>query len=537
MPSPPSSVIVLDDSSDEDATTAASGRRSAPLVVGSSDESDSGRPSQPKKPRVASPKFSFTAAPTARKGLNYGSVSSDEEPSDSQDHASDVSDPPVPRGKKKKAPQKRRKGSAGQSSATTDSDDYTHEEGTQLNFAESDGRMFSDVMSFSELQAQQRELERLQAKAHRASKSVPHKTARRATTAGAKRKASDAGSTTLSSPHSGNKSSVMKKTTSPSPFDFDFPGSDEESSSLSSSSSIQDNRTTLSSSRAKPMSLKDVVAQERELARLRNETAKKANKVAPPKKKSALKQAASNPSIWKTSTSKSATTNPAIPKSSFSLAGDQKDDKFIDATEWSSSHSGGGDDDDIDEYKPKSSSLPERMVADSFSESEDERISDVEYSPVDTKNIAKASAHHRSQHTSEQYGKIKNAANGKKATGPKNSSKSKVKKNNNKAGPSSAKSETHNSLPAQASAFTDKLTRPRNSRDTVMHSTVWRNVCFDSAPPNLLSLDSTVSLPFNSECDRPLLAYGALRNSLFASLPYLRINTPYHCFTQIKTAT
>lgn len=323
MPSPPSSVIVLDDSSDEEATAEASGRRSAPLLVSSSDESDTGQPSQPKKARVASPKFTFAAEPAARKGLSYQSASSEEEPSDTQEDESDASESSAPRGKQKKkmtASQKKKKNSAGQSSATTDSDDYTQEEQTQLKFAGNDGRMYSDAMSFSELQAQQREFEILQAIAHRASKSAPHNTARRTTTAGTKRKASDAVAATHSSPHSRSKSVVMKKTASPSPFDFDFPGSDEESSSSSSSSSVQED------TRAKSMSLKDVVAQERELARLRKENGKKTGQTAPPKKKPAAKQPvskpASKPSASKPAASKPAAKQPvpkpAAPKSSVS---------------------------------------------------------------------------------------------------------------------------------------------------------------------------------------------------------------------------
>ncbi|KAE8980411.1 hypothetical protein PF011_g22450 [Phytophthora fragariae] len=480
MPSPPSSVIVLDDSSDEEAAVGASGRRSAPLLVSSSDDSDTGRPSQPKKPRVASPKFSFSAAPTVRKGLSSESASSEEEPSDSQEDESDVSEASAPRGKKKqkKATQKKKTEiSAAQSSATTDSDNYTHKEPTQLKFAASDGRMYSDAMSFSELQAQQREFERLQAKAHRASKSVPHNTARRTTTAGTKRKTSDAVAATFSS--------VMKKSTSPSPFDFDFPGSDDESSASSSSptsSAQEDKRAAPSSARAKHMSLKDIVAQERELARLRNKNAKKTSQTAPPKKKPAA-------------------SNSSVPKPSFSFFGSQKSDNIIDATEWSSSEPSGDEDDDI-EFKPKSSSQPAPFANDSFSESDDENLSEEEYAPTETKHRGKSPAPHVSQHA-----KSAKVTKGKKTNAPKNSSKSKTKTRKSKARSSSSKSESHASLPAPAGVFSDKLARPRTARDTVMHSTVWRNVCFDAAPPNLLPLDSSVTLPFHSGSDRPLLTY------------------------------
>uniref|UniRef100_H3HB97 SET domain-containing protein n=1 Tax=Phytophthora ramorum TaxID=164328 RepID=H3HB97_PHYRM len=337
MPSPPSSVIFLDDSSDED--TAASGRRSAPLLVSSSDESDVGGPSQAKKPRVESSKISFAAEPTARKGLSYGSGSEEErgEPSDDE---IDTSEQSLPRVTKKKV-------------ATTKSS-VGH-----------DGRMYSDAMSFSELQAQQREFERLRAKAHRVPKAAPHNAARRTSTAGAKRKASDAVAASHSSPHSRNKSSVMKKTTSPSPFDFDFPGSSDDSSS--SSSSPDENRAVvLGSARAKQMSLKDVVAQE-----------------------------------------------------------------------------------------PKSK-----------------------------------------------------------------------RKGKNNSRSSSAKSAAQPPPPVQIQIVSDTLDHRRNATDTVMHATVWRNVFFDTAPPNLLPLDSEIASPFNSEFDRPLLTYGVRANVRVEDDPIMRYK-PY----------
>ncbi|GMF65637.1 unnamed protein product [Phytophthora lilii] len=483
--SPPSSVIVVDDSSDED-TAAASGRRSAPLLVSSSDESDGGRPSLPKKPRVTPPQFSFTAAPTARKGLTYGDNSGSddvEEPSDAQEDDSDTSEPSQPLGKKKATVKKvvKRKGFA-----TTDSNDDTVEE-TQLKFADKNGRMYADAMSFSELQAQQRELERLRAKAHRITKAVPHTTARRA---GTKRKASDALPATHNSPHALTKSPALKKTTSPSPFDFDFPGSSEESSSSLSSTSPTpaESRASLSSARAKPMSLKDVVAQERELARLRKENTKKGNQAEPIKKK------------------KKPTPKPSAAKSSFSSFGEQNNGNIIDGTEWSSSgpDSDGGDDDTAGEYDAKASFQSEPLLEEPRSESDDEKDSDEEYKPSKPKQHPKSPA--QSASTSVTNAKVKGNT-GKKSIGPKQNAKSKKKKSTSKARPSSAKTGMHAPLPEEAAIVSDTLPHQRNASDTVMHTTLWRNVCLDSAPSNLLALDSNVALPFYLEADQPLLTY------------------------------
>ncbi|KAL4138859.1 hypothetical protein PRIC2_002362 [Phytophthora ramorum] len=476
MPSPPSSVIFLDDSSDED--TAASGRRSAPLLVSSSDESDVGGPSQAKKPRVESSKISFAAEPTARKGLSYGSGSEEErgEPSDDE---IDTSEQSLPRVTKKKVATT--KSSVGQYSATTDSEEDTVEETTQLRFADSDGRMYSDAMSFSELQAQQREFERLRAKAHRVPKAAPHNAARRTSTAGAKRKASDAVAASHSSPHSRNKSSVMKKTTSPSPFDFDFPGSSDDSSS--SSSSPDENRAVvLGSARAKQMSLKDVVAQERELARLRKKSAKKNATAAPPKKKK----------------------KKAEPKQHQFSFGARSNDNVVDGTEWSSCEpSDNGEDDDIEKYKPEASFEPEPLLNESSSESE--KNSDDEYMPSRPKQQAKSPAQPAATASCQKV-KSENSSKGKKPTQSNKPAKSKRKGKNNSRS-SSAKSAAQPPPPVQIQIVSDTLDHRRNATDTVMHATVWRNVFFDTAPPNLLPLDSEIASPFNSEFDRPLLTY------------------------------
>ncbi|KAF1785156.1 CXC domain [Phytophthora cactorum] len=138
--------------------------------------SEAARPSLPKKPHVESPKVLLSDPKVLSSGHN--SESEEEQPSDSEEDDGGTSEQPPPHNEKKK-----KNSSAGQSSATTDSDDDTAGETTQLRFADSDGRMYADAMSFSELQAQQREFERLQAMAHR--KSAPRNTARRTTTASA----------------------------------------------------------------------------------------------------------------------------------------------------------------------------------------------------------------------------------------------------------------------------------------------------------------------------------------------------------------
>ncbi|KAG7379206.1 Histone-lysine N-methyltransferase ezh1 [Phytophthora pseudosyringae] len=481
MPSPPSYVIVVDDSSDEEPAPA-SGRQGAPLLVSSSDESDAARPSVPKKPRVEPPKLSSSVTPSARKELSYGrntGLKEEQDPSDSEEDRSEASVESAPRDK---AP-KKRKSPAGQSSATTDSDDDTVEDTTQLRFAGSDGRMYADAMSFSELQAQQREFERLQAKAHR--KPAPRNNARRATT-GTKRKASDAVATTHSSPHPRRNSSVLKKTASPSPFDFDFP--EESSSSSSSSSPPDENRTAVVSPRAKLMSLKDVVAQEREFARQRSENAKKAGQAAPPKEKKRVAPKSSKSSE---------------PKATSDFFGKQSssNNNVIDGTAWSESEPSDDEKCAIEEYKPKASYQPEPFLEESFSESNEGGPSDEEYMPSKLKTTP---AQHASARASDHKGKSTKAS---KPSGSKKTSKPKCKKGKTKSRSPSATLGVHISPPTQAGVFSDKLAHPRNARDTVMHSTVWRNVCFDTAPTDLLPLDAGVALPFYSEFDRPLLTY------------------------------
>ncbi|KAL3662541.1 hypothetical protein V7S43_012396 [Phytophthora oleae] len=408
-------------------------------------------------------------APSARKGLTYdrGSGSEEEEELSDRDDGNFASGP---HGKKKKAPTKR-KNSADQYS---DSDDDMEEETTQIKFADSDGRMYAESMSFSELQAQQREFERLRAKAHR--KGAPPGPERRAAT-GTKRKASGAISTMQSPPSARSKSSVMKKTTSSSPFDFDFPGSSDESSSSSSSARPKENRAPAVGSRAKLMSLKDIVAQEREFARLRDKKTKKTGQAAPPKKK------------------RRAGPTTSASKPFFSVSGAASKSNVIDGTEWSESEPDDEEEEALEEYEQDAA---ERVSEES---NEEEEFSDVAYMPSKPKTLPTQRA---SPRTSEQNSKTDKAS---KSAGAKMTAKSKGNKGNNKSRLSSAKSGTHVPPPAQPGRISDTLARPRTARDTVVHSTVWRNVCFDTAPINLLLLDSDVTHPFFSEFDRPLLTY------------------------------
>jgi hypothetical protein len=465
MQSPPSSVIVVDDSSEDEA--AAGGRRSAPLTVSSSDDSDSARPSQPKKARVEPPKFSFAQPPKGR------SADEDEDDFSDEEDQSDASEIAAARGKKK-VKAKRKSPAA----PLTDSDEDVVQETAPLKFADSEGRMFSDAMSFSELQAQQRELERLRAKAHRKS-AVPHYTARQATTT-AKRKAASA---TFSSP-ARPKGRVMKKTTSPSPFDFDFRGSSD-----ASSSSSEENHPSASGARAKAMTLKDVVAQERELARMRAKSAKKSNQVAPSKTKT-----------------KTASVKPAASKTPLFSFGVKKNDNVIDGTQWSSSEQEDEDNEEVDAGKPKAPLQPQAYLEESFSESDEVNSSEEEYRPSKSKRV-KSSAQPPSVAASGQEDKAgKTTTQGTKSSGSKKNSTS--KKGKNRAQSSSAKAKARAPLPAQDDMVAEAKPHQRSASDTVMHCTVWRNVVFDAAPQNLLRLDSSVPLPFYLECDRPLLTYG-----------------------------
>ncbi|CAI5717068.1 unnamed protein product [Peronospora destructor] len=435
MPSPSNSVIVVDDSSDDE-SVAYSCRQVVSLLVSSSDESDSVSLSLLKKPRVASPTPS--AALTNLTSIHYGSGSGSKQekerkrPLRKKKQESDTCEQSAPRGKTM-APVKKAS-LAGQCSATIEPDDGdTSGDTAQLRFAASDGRMYSDFMSFSELQAQQREFERLQAHAHRASKSIPHKIARRVTV-GSKRKASD----TVSVTHSRTKSRSMRKMTLPSPFAFDL-SSSSETISFSLSSDIG-NRASAVSVRAKSISLEDVAARERsELARVRNENAKKICQAVPLKKEKETE---------------------LMPKSTTS--------------------------DSQNSLGRTIEEIHERDKAD-------------------------------------------------KCDVWKETFKSKPKKE--KSQPSSAKAELYVSTATQAGPSSKKLAHRRNSRDTVMSGTVWRNLCFDRAPIILLPLDSNVAHPFHSDFDRPLLSYdvdGNLRSKC-KILPQLGKSTQFILSTLAST--
>ncbi|KAG2522962.1 hypothetical protein JM18_004092 [Phytophthora kernoviae] len=484
------SVIVLDDSSDEDEEEMAptTERRNAPLSVSSSGDESDARPSQAKKPRVASrspPTFSF--APTARKGLNYSSSSTgDLESTDELEDDSDVQEqpavaaPPLPT-----KTMKTKKGSAGpisieQSDASVDSGDDKLDDATTLRFARHDGRMYSDALSFSELQAQQREFERLQAQAQRKHLvNFPRKTkavARNTTLSGTKRKASAAVSAGCSTPYSTAKDRVMKKTTSPSPFVFDFPGSSDNSFS----SSPNKNRTSTLSGRGKPMSLKDVVAQERKLARQRKTSSEKSSASVNSKKVKQQQKPKSKPL--------------------FSF-GDQEHENVIDGTEWSVSEPD-DEDTEAEEYKPKIINEPVLLSEASSLESDDKSSSDEEYKP----SKPKLSGMPLNAPQSASAEKKKKRGTPSKPS-QKKSQTQKTSKSGSKARPLLAKSGVHPVPTAQTGTVTDKLAKPRDATNTVMPSTVWRNVCVDVAPPNLLSVDSGVTLPFLSQFDRPLLTY------------------------------
>ncbi|KAG7401869.1 Histone-lysine N-methyltransferase ezh1 [Phytophthora boehmeriae] len=488
------SVIVLDDSSDEDEEemAPATDRRNVPLSVSSSSDESDARPSQAKKPRVASstPDAPATSSsnPTAPKGLNSSSSSTGElestdelEDSDDQEKIATPQPPPAKTVKKTIATGP---SSVEQSDASADSGEDNLDDATTLRFARRDGRMYSDALSFSELQAQQRELERLQA--HR--KNIvhsPRKTktgARNTTLSGTKRKAGASVSSGHSNPHSTSKRPVMKKTTSPSPFDFNFPGSSDDASSSGS----DEHGTPTISGRAKPMSLRDVVAQERKLARQRKTTTEKSNGSSSSKKVTQKKQKP-KPLFW---------------------FGAPKQENIIDGTEWSASEpdeddNDDDDDDDAEENQQQFINEPELLSEASSLESDDKPSSDEEYKPSESKHLVKPLEQNASR--SANADKKKNGTPSKPSK--KKSRTKKSGKTSTKTRPSSAKAEVHAGTPAQTKTVTDKLAKPRDATDTVMPSTVWRNVSIDVAPPNLLPVASAVALPFLSQCDRPLMTY------------------------------
>ncbi|RQM14731.1 hypothetical protein DD237_007268 [Peronospora effusa] len=493
MLSPSNSVIVVDDSSDDEPVPY-SGKQVVSLIVSSSDESDSVSLCLVKKPRVASPTLSATL--TDLTSIHYGSESElieekERERPLQKKHKSDTCEYSAPRGETLAPVDKA--SLAGQSSATIESgDDDTSGETAQLRLTDTDGRMYSDFISFSELQAQQREFERLQAHAHRTSKSMPHKIARRAT-AGSKRKASDTASVT----HSRNKCPSMRKMMPPSPFAFDHSKSSDVFS-FSLSSDIE-NHASASSVRAKLISMKDVATRERELARMCNDNAKKINQAVPSKKR----KSTDSP-------------KPSVPKPSLSPLKDQKN--LVDETHWF-------DDNYTEADIPFQ---PEPSLEESLSKVDNDKVNDEEHMfSKPTKSDSQISLGRTTEQTQER-GKTELCVEWKK------SSKLKRKKGKNKPRPSSAKAGAIVSTTTKAGPSSKKLAHRRNARDTVMPGTVWRNVCFDIGPMTLLPLDSNVAHPFYSEFDCPLLSYdvdGSLRRRC-KIFPQLGLSTQFPLSTQ-----
>ncbi|RLN90980.1 hypothetical protein BBJ28_00006430 [Nothophytophthora sp. Chile5] len=475
-----SSVIVLDDSSEEEA--AVEGGRSAPLSVSSSDGEHDEAPSLRKKARVASPVPARSSPAKARKGLSYSSAS-EAESSDVEGEESDANDRYVATVKKKKKKKKQVERS-GTSDGAVDTADGDFAAPGPLRFASANG-LYSDGMSYSDQQAQIRALERFQWKAHRKqpasspreANTAPRTTARRATATGAKRKASVSAVSSHSSPHPHSKGPVLKKTTSPSPFEFDFPGASDDSTP----SSAAEEPAALSRAHAKPMSLKDVVAQERELARLR---------------KQKMKKTSSSVDLLKTEKGKQ--------KPPIFFFGRQTHQHHIDSTD-SSAAEPDEEDEDSDAFAPqtakrqKTRAQPARVSEVPDSDSEDDEDSDAEYMPSEPKQSKEASQTVRSSSTPTSKSGNGNRRN--KAVQRKRGAL------NRKASSSGGKKAVHPTPSPQPAIVSDTLDQPRNAGDTVMHSTLWRDVCVETAPPNLLALDSEVALPFDSACDLPLLTY------------------------------
>ncbi|RLN80753.1 hypothetical protein BBJ28_00010247 [Nothophytophthora sp. Chile5] len=470
-----SSVIVLDDSSEEEAPM--EGGRSAPLFVSSSDDEHNETPSHHKKPRVASPVAAARSSPAkARKGLSYSSAS-EAESSDVEDEENDASDRYVAIIKEKKKQVER----SGTSDGAIDTADGDFAAPAPLLFASANG-LYSDGMSYSDQQAQIRELERFQRKAHRKqtagspreANTVPRTTARRATATGAKRKASVSAVSSHSSPHPHSKGPVLKKTTSPSPFEFDFPGASDDSTP----SSAAEEPAAVSRAHAKPMSLKDVVAQERELAQLRKQNMNKTSS-----------------SVDLLKTKKGGQKLPIF------FFGRQTHQHHIDSTD-SSAVESNEEDEDSDAFAPqtakrqKTRAQPARVPEVPDSDSEDDEDSDAEYMPKPSKETSQTARPSSTPASKSGNGNRKNKAVRRKRGAL-----------NRKASSSGGKRTMHPTPSPQPAIISDTLDQPRNAGDTVMHSTLWRDVCVEVAPPNLLALDSEVALPFDSACDLPLLTY------------------------------
>uniref|UniRef100_M4BHI4 CXC domain-containing protein n=1 Tax=Hyaloperonospora arabidopsidis (strain Emoy2) TaxID=559515 RepID=M4BHI4_HYAAE len=332
-----------------------------------------------------------------------------------------------------------------------------------LKATDRDGYVDVDIMSSGELKAQQRDREQLQDQEHRVHMPMPDTVCR--TIAGSKRKASGV---VLVSHGDQSRSFSMNKAPSQSTFDFDCITISDDSSSLSSNEEV-DYAASLGV-RSKSMSLKDVVAQERELARSRTGNAAESIDAVVLHKKTKMEHKAS------------------APESLFSSPEEQQHN----AVKASKS-----------EQRDEKGDAPyqmESLAIDLSSEQEGEEFDDETYTPSKRNKRSVRQVNGRRIH----YGKRIKADMAAKS---KNARKPISKKRKNKLRLSSAKAGLQLSATARAGPPSDKLSHHRTARDTVIHGTAWRNVCFDSASTNLLPLNSAVTPLFYSEFDCPLLAY------------------------------
>ncbi|KAL7686517.1 putative SET domain, tesmin/TSO1-like CXC domain, pre-SET CXC domain-containing protein [Plasmopara halstedii] len=478
MSSPTCSVITVDDSNDEDLAIVQNQNDTGIL----SHESESNCSNQAKKLCEELP----------AKVLNSDRLEIEGEPSDS---AEDTINESAPHGKLNV-----KRNSAQHVKVTLDSGTDMTGNMNQLKFADSCGRMYADAMSFSELQAQQLEFERLQAKAQRGSTSL------RQATIGIKRKAHVADSRSHSSQKSRLQNSILKKTVDRCPFDFD---SCESSDSLSSSSSIPAmNGTDAGVTRRKNKVLlsNDLVVEERKLAPSRRKSHLRANEAAPPKRKNkdvmTLKQ---NPENTTSTLFKTAAMN--LPLSS--LDGSQGID-IIDGTGWSESEL---DDNEVVTATKYTLKTPSQCSENSLLERIDK--------PVES------SAQSATGHAKFSKGKSSKRNKAKRAH---SRLKLEYKKGIKVSRSSSQASSVNNSVAAQVGLASTKLKHRRNARDTVLHSTIWRDLYFDSSQKTLLPLDVTVAPPFDSEFDQSLIFYdtdGDLESKC-ELLPQFEISMP-HC--------
>ncbi|CAI5733457.1 unnamed protein product [Hyaloperonospora brassicae] len=446
MPSPSNSVILIDDSSDDDSVEVIGSQRQNRLCVHSSNESDGSdalgcQSEESHVPVVATSGASRDASGSRDSQLKEDKVQDIDEKGE---------------GLVEGDSQHFDGGGAG--------DKIPH----HLRAIDSGECVAMDMTSSGEVAAQQCERERQQGnQAHRACQPISPNYVR-LTAAGSKRKASDDVPVSLGSK---DRNLDTKIATSQSPFDFDCITISDDSSSLSSSEETSD--ATALGGRAKSMCLKDVVAQERELARLRTENAARKDRAAfsHVKKKAKLQAPAS--------------------KSSTLSFGEQQND----GVKSSKFEQGDGKGNALSQSEALAS-----LAIDLSSEHDKAEVIDETYT-MSKRN--KSSVRHDSGRCIDTGKSSKPKTTAK----PKHAAKSESKKGKNKTQHLSAKPGVQPSATARAGRSLDKLAHHRTTRNTVIHSTAWRNVCFDSAPTNLLPLDSAVAAPFYSKFDRPLLTY------------------------------